>query len=239
VLNLSTIDGWWDEAYTPEVGWAIGQGEVYSDGDYQDRIEAEALYNLLERDVVPMFYDRVGRVPRRWIEQMKANIASLCYFFNTNRMVAEYTERFYMPLVDRYRRLSDGDFVRARSLAAWRRRTQNSWSQIRVESVDGDLPTELRVGQSFRATARVYLGNLKPEDVRVELYVGLVNASGDLVAGEAVPMHMAVPLDENSYRYEAETKRRMSGQHGYTVRVLPHHPDLVTLFQTGMVRWAG
>jgi glycogen phosphorylase len=238
VLNLSTIDGWWAEADPRVVGWSIGQGEVYDDPDYQDRVEAEALYNLLERDVVPMFYDRVGRVPRRWIEQMKVSVGSLCYFFNTNRMVAEYTDRFYMPLVERSRKLMEDDWAQARSLAAWRRRVRNNWSQVQVESVDGDLPTELRVGQLFRASARVNLGNLKPEDVRVELYAGLVNPSGELVRGEAVAMSATAPLGDNCYRYEAEASRATSGRHGCTVRVLPYHPDLVTLFQTGMVRWA-
>jgi glycogen phosphorylase len=238
VLNLSTVDGWWAEANPTEVGWAIGRGEVYDDPDYQDRVEAEALYNLLERDVVPMFYDRVGRTPRRWVDQMKTSVGSLCYFFNTNRMVAEYTNRFYMPLAERSVRLTDENSVAARSLAAWRRRVQNNWSHVRVESVDGDLPTELRVGQTFRASALVFLGNLTPDDVRVELYIGLVNPSDEIVRGEAVPMDVTASVGDNRYRYEAEAMRHMSGRHGCTVRVLPYHPDLVTLFQTGMVRWA-
>ena len=116
---------------------------------------------------------------------------------------------------------------------------QNNWSQVRIESMDGDRPGQVRVGQAFRVSARVHLGNLKPEDVQVELYVGLVNPSGELVRGTAVPMAVIASLDADHYRYEAEAKRRISGQHGYTVRVLPHHPDLATHFQTGMVRWAG
>ncbi len=238
VLNLSTIDGWWAEAYASEVGWAIGQGEVYSDPDYQDKVESEALYDLLERDVVPLFYDRIGRVPRQWVERMKESVATLSYFFNTNRMVAEYTNKFYMPIAERYRHFMDNDFSQAKSLAAWRRRVQSNWSQIRIESLDGDLPTQLRVGEPLRASARVYLGSLTPEDVRVELYAGLVNPSGELVRGEAVTMNAVASLDDNHYRYEAEAKRGMSGRHGLTIRVLPYHPDLVTLFQPGMVRWA-
>lgn len=238
VLNLSTLDGWWAEAYTPEVGWAIGQGEVYEDPNYQDRVEAEALYNLLERDVVPMFYDRTGRVPRRWIAAMQASISSLCAFFNTNRMVAEYTDRFYMPLAERYHALSADAFAGAKSLAAWRKRLQSAWSKVRVESTDGELPDELHVKESFQASANVYLGDLGPEDVRVELYIGLVDAAGDLVQGESIAMDVKEKLEDNHYLYEATAQRDISGLHGYTVRILPHHPNLVTPVQAGYIRWA-
>ncbi|MGC9467228.1 MAG: alpha-glucan family phosphorylase [Anaerolineae bacterium] len=239
VLNLSTLDGWWAEAYTPEVGWAIGRGEVYEDPDYQDRVEAEALYNLLERDVIPMFYERTGRVPRRWVDQMKASIGSLCYFFNTNRMVAEYTDRFYMPITERYESLAQDDFTRAKQLAAWRQRLYEGWAQIRVESTNGQMPDELHVGETFTAEAQVFLGDLEPEDVCVELYVGLINPAGELVRGRSVTMQVREQTDDRRYLYEAQTVCDMSGLHGYTVRVLPYHPDLVTLFQSGFVRWAG
>ncbi|MBN1247967.1 MAG: alpha-glucan family phosphorylase [Anaerolineae bacterium] len=239
LLTLSTIDGWWAEAYTPEVGWAIGRGEVYDDLDYQDRVEAEALYNLLERDVVPMFYDRVGRVPRQWVEQMKVSISSLSHFFNTNRMVAEYTERFYMPLVARSEKLWADDFARAKALAQWRSRLTQAWSQVRVEAVEGDLPSELHVGETFRAEATVFLGELNPDEVCVQLYEGLVNPLGELVRGVPVAMKLSKKLDAQRYRFTAETVCTMSGLHGYTVRILPSHEDLVTSFQLGQVRWAG
>jgi glycogen phosphorylase len=239
VLTLSTIDGWWAESYTPEVGWAIGRGEVYDDRDYQDRVEAEALYNLLERDVVPMFYDLTGRVPRQWVDQMKVSIGALSHFFNTNRMVAEYTERFYMPLVRRSEKLSADAFARAKALAAWRVRLTDAWAQVRVEDVKGDLPSELHVGQPFQAEATVFLGDLKPNEVSVQLYEGLVNPVGELVSGTPVGMSLAEELDEQRYRFTAETVCKMSGLHGYTVRVLPNHEDLVTSFQLGQVRWAG
>ncbi|MGC9349093.1 MAG: alpha-glucan family phosphorylase, partial [Anaerolineae bacterium] len=239
VLNVSTIDGWWAEAYTPEVGWAIGRGEVYEDADYQDQVEAEALYNLLERDVVPTFYDRTGRVPRHWVEAMKTSISTLCYFFNTNRMVAEYARRFYMPSVERYQALVEKEFADARSLADWRREIESEWSQVRVESVESGMSGELRVGENFTAQATVYLNNLTPDDVCVELYVGLVNPSGEIVQGDPVRMEAKRALKDGHYLYEAEAECGMSGLHGYTVRVLPWHPDLVTQFQPGFIRWAG
>ncbi len=239
VLNLSTLDGWWAEAYTPQVGWAIGRGEVYDDADYQDRVEAEALYDLLEREVIPTFYERSGRVPRQWVEAMQASIGGISYFFNTNRMVAEYTENFYMPLAARYQRLVADDFAGAKALAAWRENLSTVWSQVRVESVNGEMPRQLRVGQTFQAHAQVFLGDVRPEDVCVQLYVGLVNPNGELAQGEPVVMKVRDALGEGRYLYVADAACGMSGLHGYTVRVLPYHDDLTTLFQRGFIRWAG
>ncbi|MBD3325018.1 alpha-glucan family phosphorylase, partial [candidate division KSB3 bacterium] len=109
VLNLSILDGWWDEAYQPDVGWAIGRRETYEDQQYQDAVEAENLYDLLEQEVVPLFYDRsVDGLPRRWISHMKACIGKLCHFFNTHRMVQEYAEHSYLPAADQYNTLTSG-----------------------------------------------------------------------------------------------------------------------------------
>jgi starch phosphorylase len=239
VLNLSTLDGWWDEAYQAEVGWSIGQGEIYDDRDYQDQVEAGALYELLERDVVPLFYDRGSNgLPRRWIDRMKISIGTLCHFFNTHRMVQEYTERFYLAGAQRYEQLTADGLDRAKALAAWRNRIKESWSLVRVENVETQPFTELQVGNKFEARARVHLGDLTPNDVRVELYLGKVDASGELVEAEATSMKPVDPGQEGSYLFEAsEVICLSSGQHGYTVRVLPDHPDLATPLP-GFIVWA-
>ena len=239
VLNLSILDGWWDEAYAPGNGWAIGRGEDYDNPDYQDQVEAEALYDLLERDVIPMFYDR-GRdnLPRRWISQMKASIGSLSHFFNTNRMVAEYTDRYYMPAAARFAALTDDDMAGAKALAAWKQRIRDNWSQLRIEKVNGELPGEIKVGDTITGQAEVYLGALSPDDVCAELYVGLVNPAGELVRGESMRMRVVEQIRDGVYLFEATTNCAMSGLHGYTVRVLPYHDDLVTRFIPGYIKWA-
>jgi len=240
VLNLSILDGWWDEAYQPDVGWAIGRGETYDDREYQDQVEAGALYDLLERDIVPLFYDRgVNGLPRRWISHMKASIGTLCHFFNTHRMVQEYTESFYLPGAERYRELTADAMARAKALAAWKSRVGQGWSQVRVEKVEAEPLTEFQVGDKFSAKTRVYLGSLTPDDVRVELYLGPLNAGGEFVEAEATPM-LPIERDESgSYLFEAnEVTCFRSGRHGYTIRVLPHHPDLTTPFLPGLIVWA-
>ncbi len=253
VLNLSVLDGWWDEAYHPDLGWAIGQGETYTDTAYQDYVESEALYNLLEQDVIPAFYER-GRdgMPRRWIEMMKASLANLCFFFNTHRMVGEYTERYYMPAVRRSRLLQENDLARAKALAHWKATLRAQWGNIRIEDVrvcegttqawERELP-EVEVGDLLCARVWLDLGLLKPEDVRVELCVGAVDANGQLKDIETFPMHAQRLGDtaEGSNRclfmVDAIPCRR-SGLFGYTIRILPQHPDLISPYLRGMVLWA-
>ncbi|GAB4547791.1 MAG: glycosyltransferase family 1 protein [Anaerolineae bacterium] len=240
VLNLSILDGWWDEAYQPEVGWAIGRGETYDDREYQDQVEAEALYNLLESDVVPLFYERgINGLPRGWIARMKASIGNLCHFFNTHRMVQEYTERFYLPGVERYQQLTADNMARARALAEWKTRIHANWAQVRVERVEAGALEQLQVGDRLSARAQVFLGTLTPDDVRVELYLGRVNAAGDFVEAEATPMLPVAQDQAGNYTFEAnEVACFTSGRHGYTVRVVPHHPDMAREFLPGLIVWA-
>ncbi|MCC7173923.1 MAG: alpha-glucan family phosphorylase [Bryobacterales bacterium] len=243
-LNLSTLDGWWDEAWNDAeshlIGWAIGRGETYANQDMQDELEAQALYGLLERDVVPAFYQRgPDRLPRQWIERMKASLAGLCYQFNTHRMVQEYTERFYVPAQRKFQELGAEDARRARQLAAWKDRVTKGWPEVRVVSVENHSPATLAVGQPIKARVRVHLGALSPEEVAVELYYGRVNASGQIVNAMATPMKLSGPGEGGDYPFEAEPVAPSdSGLHGYTIRVLPHNPDLPLGLIPGLITWA-
>jgi starch phosphorylase len=246
VLNLSVLDGWWDEAWrdsgaeSDTIGWAIGRGETYDDPDYQDRVEAEALYNLLEQDVVPTFYDRgADGLPRRWIDRMKTSIGILCHAFNTHRMVREYTDRFYVPAAARHGDLVADAMARARDLAAWKARVKKSWPMVRIQPVGIESRGEAQVGGLIRAKARVHLGNLAPNDVAVELYLGRVDPSGELTEAEASPMELVDQDGDGTYLFEAgSTTYRKSGRYGYTMRVLPRHPDLSAPFLPGLIAWA-
>ncbi len=245
VLNLSTLDGWWDEVErsrtegSPVIGWTIGKGEAYSDPEYQDQVEAEALYEILERDVVPAFYERrADGLPHRWIQLMKASIGSLCHLFNTNRMVREYTERFYLPSHSHSRELAAAGAARAKSLASSLNRIRTSWPQVRIEVLDPGLPSEIQVGAKVRFKARVETGALAPEDIQVELLSGQMNADDEIEGARIVEMK-PVRHDKNGYIYETdEISCCGSGRHGITARILPHHPDLRNKFEPRLVAWA-
>ncbi|MBS1811193.1 MAG: alpha-glucan family phosphorylase [Acidobacteria bacterium] len=259
VLNLSTLDGWWDEAWkfgarnaehgitepitdqdAHSIGWAIGRGESYDDPEYQDQVEAEALYTLLERDVVPTFYERsADKLPRDWIARMKSSIGNLCHYFNTHRMVQEYTEQFYLPAAERHRQLVAQELTRAKALASWKARIRQHWSEIRVEAVSADSLAEIRVGREIKVRAQIHLGALTPEDVKVELYTGLVSPSGDIIAATTTPMHMTEGGRAGSWNFATDPIMcSRSGLHGFTIRVLPYHADLTTLFLPGLMVWA-
>jgi starch phosphorylase len=245
VLNLSTLDGWWDEVFRSHdenglpIGWAIGQGESYSDRDYQDLVEAEALYNILERDVIPTFYDRrADGLPSRWISLMKTSIAELCYFFNTNRMVREYTERLYLTTHFNHQGLLENNADRAKSLAAAIARIRNAWTQIRAEVLDSELPSEIQAGEQLHFRARIQTGTLTPEDLKVELYAGRLNADGDIIKPVIIEMKL-IQQEKNGSIYETKAIPSCgSGRHGHTVRVLPYHPDLNGRLIPGLITWA-
>jgi starch phosphorylase len=243
-LNLSTLDGWWDEAWqesgTNLIGWAIGRGENYADRDYQDQVEAEALYDLLESDVVPTFFERgADHLPRRWIERMKASLADLCRKYNTHRMVQEYTERFYVMAHTRYTELGADSGERVRALAAWIARVRAAWPQVRVASVEAGQLASLKVGERFPIKARLQLGPLTPDDVAVELCVGPVNAGGELIDQVATPMESVGQLGPGLYSYEGVAQACcLSGQYGFTLRILPANAEMIGPFVPGLVAWA-
>jgi starch phosphorylase len=240
VLNLSILDGWWAEAYAPENGWAIGHGEVYEDRNYQDHIESNALYDLLEKEVIPLFYERSSDgLPRNWIEKIKASMKTVCPTFNTHRMLREYTEKYYSPACARYERFSQDDMSAAKSFAAWKAEIQGHWPQLHVQSVRSDIPVETQVGMANTVHAEIYMGDLTPQDVTVELYHGPIDPSGEILQPQIVEMEYQPDQSGKAgvYTFSRQLTCQTSGMHGFTVRILPHHPDQVSPFETGLILW--
>ena len=254
-LNVSVLDGWWAEAFDAhgrDVGWAIGHGEEYTD-ESGDPVEAELLYDLLERDVIPTFFDREGHsrhgderdldaLPRRWIKKMKNAIGFLTPEFNTARMVREYTERFYVPSHQLWHRMVDGDLRGARELWAWKERVRKAWPAVKVLQVAQKTASNVRVGDAVRVSATVDLGDLSPEDVVVELYYG--PTGGGLTLEHGVVLRMKVEEQEAAgndgrgrYRYVGEIPTRESGAHAYAVRVMPYSAAMSHPYETSLVRW--
>jgi glycogen phosphorylase len=246
-LNLSTLDGWWDEAWklsddhANKIGWAIGRGEIYPDRQYQDQVEAEALYEMLERDVVPAFYERNhDRLPRKWIARMKATLSVLCCRFNTHRMVREYTERFYLVAHAKFADLEADGGQRAKALAQWLAHVRAEWAQVGVQSlVCAHLPS-VKVGERISIQSAVRLSSLTPDDVCVELYLGRLDARGEIADATAHRMEFASRDGSGMSIFEARNVLcQQSGLQGYTVRVSPNHPDITSAFWSGLVKWPG
>ncbi|MCX6622235.1 MAG: alpha-glucan family phosphorylase [Acidobacteria bacterium] len=244
VLNASVLDGWWDEAWRSApsglVGWAIGNGEDYKDRGYQDHVEAEALYDLLERDIVPAFYERrADDIPMQWVTRMKASLASLCPEFNTHRMVRQYVQDFYLSAHGRTVALSAESARGARELSAWLKQVESAWPNVSVGAVEAELPSAPQVGDKFRVRARVRLGSLNESDVAAELCLGRIGADGELVDPVYSPMQPAGREADGVQVYEAvDVSCDVGGQIGYTVRVLPNHAARMNKLRPNLIAWA-
>jgi glycogen phosphorylase len=238
-LHIGTLDGWWDEAYRTGLGWAIGDRRAYDDPGYQDNLEANALYDLLEREVKPLFYDRdASGLPQGWIARMRASLGGLPPVFNTDRMVHEYLTRFYEPSALDVRRLSEDGLKPAREVAAWIARVEEEWEHVRVLRVGG-LNETIPAGSAFDVEAEVAVGALKPDEVEVHLAYGLLDADGELSSPTLTPLELHGSGSEGGYVYGVQGVRgERSGRHGYAVRVTPHHPRLPIPFPLGLVRWS-
>lgn len=238
-LNLSILDGWWIEGYAADRGWALGTPTEYSNWEEQDRIESQALYDALERDVVPIFYDRDKEdLPEQWITMMKNSIIMGGKQFSSHRMLREYTEKFYVPAIQAHRSLAEGDYRAVRDVAAWNKRVIGDWSKVRVASIeipDGDGST--RVGQTMLVKVRVQLGNLSPDDVKVELLRGHLNAQDQMVQSELFTATLdGAPEKSDLHTYHVDMVCTRSGRMGLTARIIPnnnrhlikHHPRLIS-----------
>lgn len=236
-LNCSVLDGWWDECYNGDNGWAIGTPDVYPDHHLQDRVEASALYDLLERDIVPRFYERPeGPVPRRWVERMKSSISSLGEFVTADRMVRDYVTHLYEPAARQAAVMSAGSFERARSLAEWKARIRDAWEDVRVIDVEGDI-NAADVGEGREVTATIRLGRLATEDIAVQLAHGRVGANGELIEPSLVEMK-ADHCTEGTCSYRGSFVTDSPGLYGFSVRVVPSHEDVTNQMDLGLLAWA-
>ncbi len=235
-LNLSILDGWWCEGYDGDNGWAIGAGEEYTDLAAQDDVEGRALYELIEREIVPMFYTRgADGLPRAWIRRMKRSISTLVPVFNTNRMVAEYSERCYVPSNKRREALIAEKMKGAKELADWRRRLTAEWNQVRIEGVDAPVVDPHKVGETIPVKVRVQLGSIRPDEVEVQLCYGLIDAMGEVA--EPKVMALTAAGGDRVTTFAGSVPCTASGQFGFGVRVLPRHANLPNPFEPGLVTW--
>ncbi|MEM7625368.1 MAG: alpha-glucan family phosphorylase [Planctomycetota bacterium] len=241
VLNCSILDGWWDEAYEDQVGWAVGNRTPHANQDAADEAESRALYDLLETQIVPMFYDRDERgVPHTWVAWMKHCIHQLAPAFNTNRMVQQYAENLYFPTLRRTQKLAQHNLAAARELAQQTSRLRHTWGQLQVVEVTADVAAPLNVGESRSLDVVVDLGELKPNEVRVQVYTGKQDNDGQLHHAAATDLNHAEDLGQGRHRYTgrlAPPTAPGSGRHGFAVRVLPGGELFEPLTIPGLIRW--
>ncbi len=237
-LNLSVLDGWWDEAYNGMNGFAIGDRKIYENREEQDIIESESLYDLLEHTVIPMFYDRsISRVPSKWVNYMKETIKTNAPRYSTSRMIKEYTEMFYIPALKKYKTMTENNAENAHKLREWKDKVHAEWGNIYINDVSIKENGEAFVGKPIKLSAVVELGALKPEDVIVQVYYGSLDHNGELTNTEAATLEKA-GSDGKFHHYEGEYTCPDTGMQGFTIRVLPNHDLLVDPAELYVCAWA-
>ena len=239
-LNFSILDGWWDEAYDGQNGWAIGNREEYTDLKYQDEVESNALYNVLENEIIPLYYER-GRddIPRQWVTAMKWSMQTVCPQFSTNRMVADYFNKFYTNASRRYINMTSDDFKKSKELKSWKDNIYSKWSKVSFENTMSEMPSRnLQVGSKFEVKTIVNLGNIAPDSVRVELYHGKLSMKDEITEPTIVEMKHSSDLGNGRHSFIGSLECVNTGQSGYAIRMYPYHKDLGYKFDMKMIIWS-
>jgi starch phosphorylase len=229
-INLSELDGWWAEAYTPEVGWALGDGREHGDDSVLDATEAEALYDLLEREVIPEFYARDGEgIPTAWVARMRNSMANLTPRFSADRAVREYTERHYLPRAATYRQRAADKGAAGKQMVDWQHATERQWPAIRF----GEMKVETN-GEQQVFEVQAYLNELDPNAARVELYADGVNGGGPVRHEMERGRQLAAVSGGYAYRAWVPATRPATD---YTVRLIPHYTGVAVPLETARILW--
>lgn len=237
VLNVSVLDGWWDEGYNGENGWAITpHGEQYSP-EFRDHEEARELLDVLEYEAIPLYYERDGQgYSAGWIEKSKNAMASLIPQFNAQRMLSDYVLNFYKKAADLGRKLQGDDFKEAKALAVWKQKVRSLWPQVTLERLDEPLPHIYR-DEAFEIQIAVDLAGLSPEDITIDLLMGRVLSEGEFDRHDCVTLHYVKQLDDGRALYAISMAIAESGKQCYLIRAYPYHSSLGQRFETGFMKW--
>jgi starch phosphorylase len=240
-LNLSVLDGWWRESYNGKNGWAIG-AEI-DDGtiDFQNEVDASSLYQLLENQIVPLYYAKPdGKLPLAWLQLMRESIRSVTPTFNTHRMVKEYAERLYLPAAKAHMEFSRDDRRAATELSRFKAQMRKDWPQVQITDIEVGNPDRqnIHVGEALRLAARIHLGAVSPKHVRVEAYHG--EAENDALRNAtATVLTQTEAIGENGdYLYEGSIPATESGTYGFSVRVVPTYPHLMQTHELRLIAWS-
>jgi starch phosphorylase len=239
-LNLSILDGWWDEWFDGENGWAIPTADTAANDEERDDAEAAALYDLIENQLVPKFYEREGGIPLAWLGMVRHTMTDLGTKATSDRMVRDYVQRLYVPAAAHDAALRADGFAEAKALAAFIGRVKEAWGRVSIASVDSSgIPQQAQAGDTLEVRADVRLDGLSPEDVAVELVYGRTDEDDALDAEHSVHrLAPAGPAVDGIVTFTGALPLTVTGTFGYAVRVVPRHDQLVSPVELGLVTYA-
>ena len=224
-MNFSVLDGWWVEGYNEKNGWAIGDNRDYTDLELQDNIDSVSMYNTLEKEIVPMYYDdRKDGIPVKWIKVMKESIRSVASFFNTSRMVKEYTQKLYMPAQVQNNKFVKNNFEVAKDFANWRDILERNWNSIKIKVISNqDFSETLEVGKVIEIESEIYLPGIGPDSIEPEIVVAKLEED-KVISLKTYDLKLVKEVQQDTYLYKGSFEIEDRGQYGYNVRVSASHP---------------
>ncbi|MBQ7667788.1 MAG: alpha-glucan family phosphorylase [Clostridia bacterium] len=238
-INFSILDGWWIEGYKNNSGWSIGKNEYYSSLNHQDNVDSDSIYTTLEKEILPLYYKKSSDgLPNGWIEKMKASIKVVAPEFSTERMLKEYTTNLYMPQIERTAEVSKNNFEKVYSLTDWKENIEQNWNSLHINPINLNAyeDSPIAVNQKIAPACLAYLGNISPDDVTVEVYIGKLSETGVICESEVKQMKL-VQKNGDMYEYKAEIPMKNGGNYGFTYRIIPKNPMLINKQDMGLIRW--
>lgn len=239
VMHFSVLDGWWVEGYKEGAGWALPEERTYNDQRYQDELDAATIYNLIENEIAPLFYDRNEEgVPTGWVQQVKHTVAYVACNFTTNRMMNDYQEKYYEPLCKRYHEMCHGNFALAREMAFWKKRILREWQAIEVISYDHPSETKdvLSLGVEATASVKLFLGDLSPEDVGVEMVITIRGKDDQMKLNTIIPFELT-QVEKGEATYLCRMTPEVAGTYMIAARVYAKNPKLPHRQDFALVKW--
>jgi starch phosphorylase len=236
-LNLSVLDGWWGEGYNGENGWAITPHGVEYDPSSRDREEGQELLDILEKEIIPMYYERNGHgYPENWVKMSKASMKSLIPRYNAQRMLMDYITRFYGPASRQRRALSERECMPARELAKWKKQIASTWPHVSARRVEPTL-SHIMAGEALPLEVAVKLHGLSPQEITVECLVGAPSDTNDFAVHSSHQFRQSHTVQGDETLYHLDLLPSLSGLQYYKIRIYPSHPLLSHRFETGCMMW--
>jgi phosphorylase/glycogen(starch) synthase len=239
VLNCSVLDGWYLEGYKEGAGWMLTDKQTYTNHDFQNELDSLDLYNLLETQIIPLFYKRDEQgLPHEWIKTVKNSIAQIAPHYTTSRMIYDYLKQYYKPLAERYNQVIADDFSKAARLASWKKQIANRWDQIEVISIDFPDTTkkEFRLGKPYQGEVVLDLKDILPDEVGVEVVITRTNVEGTRQIDSSYELELTKNMDTMAF-YSISFNLTTPGMFEYALRIFPKHPEMVHRMDFNLVRW--
>ncbi len=238
VINFSVLDGWWEEGYNGNNGWAIGDNTEYTNYELQDAADSQSIYNVLENEIIPLYYakDTSTSLNTKWIKKMKESIKTVGGVYNTGRMIVDYLDRLYIPQMERITSESYKP-ENIQSYVDWEREIKERWSNIRIYPTNNLEELTVNAGNQLEMTCKVNLAGISPDSVKVEVYSGKLDDTGKMSDGQACEMELSSELGNSEYEYATKMTINNGGNYGYTFRVLPKHELLINENDLSLCTW--